>query len=58
MKKLEEKKQPYSKCYSTPYFWSYIMADGSVYGCSAYLQNEKFNYGNINTQTFQEIWEG
>ncbi|MFA9373024.1 MAG: radical SAM protein [Poseidonibacter sp.] len=58
MKKLEEEKQPYSKCYSTPYFWSYIMADGSVYGCSAYLQNEKFNYGNINTQTFQEIWEG
>lgn len=58
MKKLEEEKQPYSKCYSTPYFWSYIMADGSVYGCSAYLQNEKFNYGNINSQTFKEIWEG
>lgn len=58
MKKLEEEKQPYSKCYSTPYFWAYIMADGSVYGCSAYLQNEKFNYGNINSQTFEEIWEG
>lgn len=58
MKKLEEEKQPYSKCYSTPYFWAYIMGDGSVYGCSAYLQNDKFNYGNINTQTFQEIWEG
>ena len=58
MKKLEESKQPYEKCYSTPYFWSYIMADGSVYGCSAYLENEKFCYGNINRQTFQEIWEG
>lgn len=58
MKKLEEEKQPYDKCYSTPYFWSYIMADGSVYGCSAYLGNEKFNYGNINTQSFKEIWEG
>ncbi len=58
MKKLEEESQPYKKCYSTPYFWSYIMADGSVYGCSAYLQNDKFNYGNINNQTFQEIWEG
>lgn len=58
MKKLEEEKQPYSKCLATPYFWSYIMADGSVYGCSAYLNNKEFNYGNINTQSFQEIWEG
>ncbi|MBL1243438.1 MAG: radical SAM protein [Sulfurimonas sp.] len=57
MKKLEEEQQPYNKCYSTPYFWSYIMADGSVYGCSAYLGNEKFAYGNINQQSFKEIWE-
>jgi len=58
MKKLEESQQPYKKCYSTPFFWSYIMADGSVYGCGAYLENEKFYYGNINEQSFQEIWEG
>lgn len=58
MKKLEEKSQPYKTCYSTPYFWAYIMGDGSVYGCSAYLGNEKFNYGNINENSFQEIWEG
>jgi radical SAM protein with 4Fe4S-binding SPASM domain len=58
MKKLEEKTQPYSKCYSTPYFWGYVMADGSVYSCSAFLGNDNFNLGNINTQSFQEIWEG
>ena len=58
MKKLEEKQQPYSKCYSTPNFWAYIMADGSVYSCSAYLQNDDFNLGNINESSFQEIWEG
>ena len=58
MKKLEETKQPYEKCYSTPNFWAYLMADGSLYSCSAFLQNDKFSLGNINTQTFQEIWEG
>lgn len=58
MKKLEEEKQPYDQCYSTPNFWAYLMADGSLYSCSAFLQNDKFNLGNINIQTFQEIWEG
>lgn len=48
----------YSACFSTPYFWSYLMSDGSLYACSAYLLDERFNLGNINEQTFQQIWEG
>lgn len=48
----------YSKCYSTPYLWAYIMATGDVYGCSAYLLDERFRYGNITNQSFESVWKG
>jgi radical SAM protein with 4Fe4S-binding SPASM domain len=47
----------YDKCYSTPFFWAYIASDGKVFGCSAYLGDDKFSYGNIYKDSFSNIWE-
>lgn len=58
MRGWDEQKTKYPKCYATPFFWAYIMATGDVYGCSAYLLDERFNYGNISHEKFSDIWLG
>ncbi len=57
MKKWDEGVRNYKHCYALP-FWSYIDAGGNVWGCSVFLGDERFLYGNINDQAFQQIWEG
>lgn len=58
MKKYSQNDNRYSKCNATPFFWAYVMADGEVCTCSAYLLDKKFMIGNINNSTFKDIWEG
>lgn len=57
MKKWDERKRNYRHCLALP-FWSYIDAGGTVWGCSIYLNDENFSYGNIYKNSFREIWEG
>jgi len=58
MQKLHEKDRAYPVCNATPFFWAYVMANGDLYACSAYLQDERFCIGNINETSFQQLWEG
>lgn len=49
---------PYDKCHATPYLWCYWEADGDLYSCSAYLLDDRFKLGNLNSHTFKNIWQG
>lgn len=55
--KWQEKERPYKRCLGLP-FWSYMDAGGSIWGCSMFLGEDSFHYGNIYQQSFREIWEG
>ena len=57
MTKWNTMEKPYSCCLALP-FWSYIDAGGNVWGCSMFLENDKFHYGNIYDKSFEEIWKG
>lgn len=57
MKKWDEACRPYDRCLALP-FWSYIDAGGDVWGCSMFLGDKKFHYGNINELSFRRIWLG
>lgn len=48
----------YDTCQAIPFFYAHITASGDVYSCSSFIGQENFCYGNINRQSFQEIWEG
>ena len=57
MKVWDEADRGYNCCYALP-FWSYLDAGGNLWGCSMYLEDQRFLYGNIYENSFKEIWEG
>ena len=56
MGKWDNNHRNYEHCFALP-FWSYIDADGNVWGCSIYLGDDRFKYGNIYESSFKDIWE-
>lgn len=55
------KKMHHEKCYQTCWglpFMTYIDARGNVWPCVARMSVDRFLYGNIYEETFEEIWEG
>ncbi|MBQ9360519.1 MAG: radical SAM protein [Lachnospiraceae bacterium] len=56
MKKMHHEKA-YKECLGLP-FMTHIDAKGNVWPCVAHIGVDEFKYGNINENTFREIWEG
>lgn len=53
---VEKSALDYDVCYGVN-FISLIDASGNVLPCSVFYDNEQFYYGNINKNTFEEIWK-
>jgi cyclic pyranopterin phosphate synthase len=47
----------YKKCLGTP-FITQILADGKIYPCSQFFKDPQFCYGDLHTQSFEEIFTG
>jgi MoaA/NifB/PqqE/SkfB family radical SAM enzyme len=56
IEKWDDKTRPYDECLALP-FWGYIDSGGTVWGCSAHIGVDEFNYGNINESAFWDIWK-
>jgi len=57
MRKWDAADRSYDRCLAMS-FWAYIDAAGMVWGCSNYLGDERFLFGDLYENTFEEIWNG
>lgn len=56
MQKLECKRC-YKHCWALP-FMVYIDAKGNLWPCIVFMGKDELKYGNLNEESFVEIWEG
>ena len=56
MKKLECKRG-YQHCWALP-FMVYVDAKGNLWPCIVFMGKDELKYGNLNEETFCQIWEG
>lgn len=57
MRHWDEGEQPYDHCLAHP-LWAYLDSRGTLWGCSGFLGNDKFNYGSISSGSFLDLWYG
>jgi MoaA/NifB/PqqE/SkfB family radical SAM enzyme len=50
-------RRDYGRCFALP-FWAYLDSRGDLWGCSTYLADDRFRYGNVYEDTFEGIWNG
>lgn len=50
-------KRAYRQCLALP-FMVYIDAKGNLWPCIVFMGRKGFSYGNLNEETFVQIWEG
>ncbi len=51
----EWERKSYGECLSLP-FMAVIDSDGGVYACGGYWQDKRYCYGNLNDNSFIDIW--
>ncbi len=56
MEKWDDKDIPYDICHAL-HFWVYVDAGADVWGCSVYLGDKRFYYGNLYQDTVKEIFD-
>ncbi|MDD5775011.1 MAG: radical SAM protein [Candidatus Omnitrophica bacterium] len=49
--------KPYRRCFGTE-FTTLVTSCGDVYPCNYFIGNKDFMFGNLNTSSFEDIWEG